>query len=757
MSITTTGLKNKYIDLKVNGRLFPSWIIANFKEYKLPELVKTDEDPCFVKTKDSLKQYQTFLSKYLDYNSIYKDLLIYHGLGSGKTGSTINIYNMLYNYTPGWNVYILLKATLKHSTWIGELNKWISENEKKNRMDNIKFISYDAPNAEKAFMDAVKSSDISKKSLYIIDEAHGFISNVYSNVRDKQGRRAQTIYDHIIQDKKENDKTRVILLSATPAINKPFELGLMFNLLRPDIFPKSEIAFDQLYVSATAYPVLNNLRKNNFQRRILGLVSYYIGATPDYYASKRTNYVDVPMSEYQEEIYDYFEQIEEKIAYKSKKAGKKSSSYKSYTRQCCNFVFPPIEQNITGELRPRQSKLLMQNEKNIDDIRAAELKFTTAFTSWLNKKANDDKKNNYTIVDDIKTFHNEFDDNYEEFHNSKTKKSSLYVAMHMCSAKMLYIIFKIIVSPGPVLVYSNYVHMEGLEIFKLYLNQFGFYEYDTANPNKNVPNHSFVEYSGDIPKETRIMNKNIFNDPNNTYGEFCKIVMMSPAGSEGVSLENVRQVHLMEPYWHEVRMTQMIGRAVRLCSHKRLPQIERHVEIFRYKSIRTKKNKVTTDQYIEDAARSKEGLLQSFLDAIKESAIDCNLFKNHNFLAQKYNCFQFEEQSLLEKQVGPAYKEDLYDDLDINNGSNSPDVSVSRIKVIKINAVKQLSPDSETDIKYSESQPYWYHIDSQNVYDYENHYLVGKVGIDESGLPKKLNKDTYIIDRIIPIPLIENY
>ena len=29
-----------------------------------------------------------------------------------------------------------------------------------------------------------------------------------------------------------------------------------------------------------------------FQRRIMGLVSYYIGATPDYYASKTINYID---------------------------------------------------------------------------------------------------------------------------------------------------------------------------------------------------------------------------------------------------------------------------------------------------------------------------------------------------------------------------------------------------------------------------------------------------------------------------------
>ena len=72
-------------------------------------------------------------------------------------------------------------------------------------------------------MDAVKNADTSKKNLYIIEEAHNFIRNVYSNISSKVGKRAQIIYDYIIQDKRENDGVRVVLLTATPTVNKPFE------------------------------------------------------------------------------------------------------------------------------------------------------------------------------------------------------------------------------------------------------------------------------------------------------------------------------------------------------------------------------------------------------------------------------------------------------------------------------------------------------------------------------------------------------
>jgi hypothetical protein len=232
-------------------------------------------------------------------------------------------------------------------------------------------------------------------------------------------------------------------------------------------------------------------------------------------------------------------------------------------------------------------------------------------------------------------------------------------------------------------------------------------------------------------------------------------MMVSPAGAEGISLMNVRQVHLMEPYWHEVRITQMIGRAVRICSHKALPKAERHVDIYRYKSIRANNGKWTTDQLIEDLARGKEGLIQSFLDAVKEVAVDCVLNKAHNSLVQDYKCFQFEEDSLFDDQIGPAYKEDIYDDMKMNNGSNSTMSQTIRIKVIKIKAVKLMSSPDVAEPKYSSYDEYWYNPLTGIVYDYELHFPIGKIGYDED-LPKKLDKDTYVIDKVIPIPLIND-
>jgi len=140
-------------------------------------------------------------------------------------------------------------------------------------------------------------------------------------------------------------------------------------------------------------------------------------------------------------------------------------------------------------------------------------------------------------------------------------------------------------------------------------------------------------------------------------------------------------------------------------------------------------------------------------DAVKEVAIDCELFKAHNLLKDDYKCFKFDEPALFEEQIGPAYKEDIQDDLRIDNGMNSVNSETVRIKVNKISAVKIISM-KDGKPEYSKAEFYWYNPETNIVYDYEMHFAIGKVGIDEDMVPLKLDEKTYIIDKVIPIPHI---
>jgi superfamily II DNA or RNA helicase len=767
-----------YLKLNQNGRIFPTWIMKNFKKYILPEIVRKDgEDPCNEKTNKELMLYQKFIGAYLDYKCSFRDLLIYHGLGSGKTVTAINIYNILFNYTPKWNVILLIKASLEKDPWMKDLQNWLTKDRYEERLKNIVFVHYDSPFADREFLEKIKNLDSSKPFLYIIDEVHQFINNVYNNISTKKGKRAIIIYEYIQLEKKEKSNTLILLLSATPAINNPYQLALIFNLLRPDIFPNNENTFNQLYISSSNFASLNEDNKNMFQRRIMGLVSYYLGATPDKYAKKITHYKDILMNPYFEEVYNFFEEQEEKkeqIRRKLRysKINSEESTYNAYTRQACNFVFPKISSAINGETRPRPGKFkirdiearIIDENKNID-IKTQIMKTnkevklyiesTKKFTSNLieyfkNFHRNDIKKKN-TIQNDVEKFKKIYKYNFELFLKNEKEKSSLFDKLYECSPKMITIIFNIFCSKGPVLVYSNYVAMEGLQIFKIYLHFFGFNYYNNESSNDYF---RYIEYHGGISKEEREKNKSIFNKTDNKYAKIIKIILISPAGSEGINLNNVRQVHIMEPFWNEVRIEQIIGRAIRQCHHKDLPMEERIVDVFRYKMVRTS-GKETSDEKLENLSRKKNNLLISFLEAIKEVAIDCELFKSHNMMGSKYKCFQFNEESLLEKPIGPAYQDKLEYDTKINNGLNSRTSKIIKIKVRKIKAVYKIESNSkdQPDVSsYSQPQIFWYFDKNNVVYDFDQNFPVGKIELDNDGNLNKLNEDTYIINFIIDIP-----
>lgn len=765
---------DQYIDIKHNGRLFPTWILKNFKQYKLPMIFRNEnEDPCNINEKLELRKYQEFIGKYIGPTSIYNEILLYHGLGSGKTATSINLLNILYNYNHNSNIIILIKASLRDDPWMKDLKIWLDKEPSEDNFTktkifrNIHFVHYDSPYADKNFIEEIKKIDTSYPTLYIIDEVHNFIRNVYSNINSKLGKRAQVIYDYIIRERNENKNTKIVLISATPGINVPFEFALIFNLLRPGIFPNSELEFNKLFVTESNYPILNPSTKNMFERRILGLVSYYIGATPDLYAKQELEYVNLPMSKYQYDIYRFFEKKEVSIQQKAARFGKSSKLYKTYTRQACNFVFPNVSSHIAGELRPRPSQFKISEKISADVDRGKEItdndnikeymlalqKFVTETEKYFKNIHMSDIKLGRTIFDDLNDFmevsklvhHKKF----ISYYKSDSPKSNLFMEMYNSSPKMLAIVFMSYISPGKVMVYTNYVVMEGIDILRVYYRLIGFNNYKDADENKG-----FCEYHGRMDTKERIIVKNMYNNSDNIRGNKCKVFIFSPSAAEGIQLYNIRQEHILEPYWTEVRITQVIGRGIRQCSHKELPFDERIVNVYRYKVTkpphRDPDDKIpnSTDEHIEDLAKSKDNLIQSFLTAMKESAVDCELYKNHNMISQSYNCFKFPENTITGPQIGPAYRENIKDDMKYDSGLHATNSRVERIKVIKIKAVYEIESG-----KYSGPDNYWYYQKTGRVYDYETHYPIGIIPLIDN-IPAKLDNCTYIISELIHIPTI---
>ena len=169
---------------------------------------------------------------------------------------------------------------------------------------------------------------------------------------------------------------------------------------------------------------------------------------------------------------------------------------------------------------------------------------------------------------------------------------------------------------GSNLVYSNYLSMEGLGIFTMILDMMGWKKIvieesgkdlkfsketlDTLAEGPDGKTLRYIYFTGGEKNKVRKAAINVFNFnlkdlpgsltkplqdngfTDNKQGNLCNLFCITSAGAEGLSLHNVRAVHIMEPHWNDVRMAQVKGRAIRICSHKALEQSERNVTVYTY-------------------------------------------------------------------------------------------------------------------------------------------------------------------------------
>jgi hypothetical protein len=220
-------------------------------------------------------------------------------------------------------------------------------------------------------------------------------------------------------------------------------------------------------------------------------------------------------------------------------------------------------------------------------------------------------------------------------------ENPLGLAIH--SPKFLAILRNIAAAPGSSLVYSQFVEMEGIGIFRIVMDVNGYAPIEIVSTGSGTYKFSertersfrespeqfrYITFSGSESDEVRQLALNIFNAnfnelpesitsllleagfDNNREGQICRVFCITSAGAEGISLKNVRAVHIMDPHWNEVRLKQVKGRAIRLGSHLDLPESERNVRIFTYLSVFGKDAQIAKlgPMMIDATIRNKDSL-----------------------------------------------------------------------------------------------------------------------------------------------------
>ena len=478
------------------------------------------------------------------------------------------------------------------------------------------------------------------------------------------------------------------------------------------VLPMDKDTFTVAFIDSDTLQVK---RPTSLQRRMMGCISYYQTSGSAEYPTREPDMMTVvPMSNHMFSIYRSVRedeiQDEKRQRQRSEKANKAGvalsfldlpSTYKSHSREVCNFVFP------------RNIKRIYKKKKNaVVDTEADAAEFAgevgVADTS-----------------DDAQRI-------------AALKKVDLRLALlKECSPKSFAMLQHVNACQGKCIIYSNFKIAEGLGHAAVALQASGWmelklkrsvsdseWEIDGPLPTKGT--HTFFRYeadrqdmpllmsiynmgngtatASDIPK--RVLHQlsgggasNASNKISNLRGELIKLMMFTKSGAEGLDLKHVRQVHVMEPYWHEVRIQQVIGRAIRLRSHAELPEPERRVQVFRYMTTMTAAQRsesralasfdkgMTTDEIVFDVARRKHRVTLSVLACMKGAAVDCAFHKAHH--KGEIACVAGPEGSHPQQQ---AFDIDVPYDIASNVGVHAPGRSQSsppptKLKTCTINGV----------------------------------------------------------------------
>ena len=129
---------------------------------------------------------------------------------------------------------------------------------------------------------------------------------------------------------------------------------------------------------------------------------------------------------------------------------------------------------------------------------------------------------------------------------------------------------------GTCVFYFRFVRMYGTDTMVQKLKDEG-YELASTNENKvfSEKKKRFVLFTGDISFSTRNKWKKYFNDKRNMYGNYIKYLILSPSGSVGITLKNVRFLGIGSVEFNYSMIRQILGRVNRFNSHIDLPQNER--------------------------------------------------------------------------------------------------------------------------------------------------------------------------------------
>ena len=630
----------------------------------VPKTLKNISESC---NRDffELAPHQVFLKNLISKNTPYNGLLIFHGVGVGKTCSGVTIaenFKDTYkqkdkriivlssqNIKIGWKktIYDPKKGTNQCTgdTYESEDMNRPQKNPESKAKRQIK--QYYELHGYASFANTVKRTlqkhlgkdirnapeDVVKPwiqkyysdRVLIVDEVHNIRSGDQSDVRN-------TIY-YIELVIKYSKNLKLILLTANPMYNMADEIVWILNMLlmndgRPTLNEK-EVFDDGL--------TLLGIQKIKQVSR--GYVSYLRGENPVSFPVRlypRDRQITEPGSSISVDIYGKPIPQSKQLSFLSLY----SSDIKGFQKQVYERMLQSFKDQDDGS-DSKQGNLQIQDENLA--LQVGNIVYPTL------DEVSGDIKSLYGSGGLERCFKvskgiYEYKEETPEFLDEDV--------IGKYSAKIETILRCIRESDGIVFIYTNWI-ASGVVPLVLALEQNGYAKYDGSSllkgSRKREPisidgvyqsdaSGEFTQakymvisgkdgFGGDLASELRVVASS-----ENANGSQIKVIVGSSVAAEGLDFKNIRSIHVLEP-WHNLnKIEQVIGRGVRNCSHRELSESERNVTIYLH-NLR-QKGRETVDTHLYRYSERKSQIIGQVEMVLKANAIDRHLFRNMNRLTK---------------------------------------------------------------------------------------------------------------------------
>ena len=441
---------------------------------------------------------------------------------------------------------------------------------------------------------------------------------------------------HNIKNKK------VILLSGTPMSDLSNEISDIMNLLLPVNFQMpTDTEFDREFLKPDGSLINVDKLKQYFKGRVSYLKSSESNVNVEFVTNLsiesktqpikylKLNYLN--MDNYQHSTYNVNWLSENQVGEISEMYSEKNRACGLYqnSRQSILAIFPNGSfgsEGFNSYISTEKAKLrpgLDKNTSNVykfKDIAIPNIDepYKNSLKTWLNQ---DVKPDDSSEIKEQKKLQNlrklsvKYADTIENLlKNSRFNKDN----NKTCSSSF---------------VYCSLVDGSGLIYFMLLLKEFGFESYNenTLNPTKK---RRFIALTSKITTTNQIdILLKRFNEPKNCFGEYISVVIGSKIISEGITLKNIQNIFILNPFWNYTIIEQSIARGIRSGSHRDLinQQVTPNVKIFLYCTIYDNDSDNSIDNYMYHKSEIKDISIKHIEKVIKESCFDCALNYNRNY------------------------------------------------------------------------------------------------------------------------------